>query len=206
MREFAGPLSRLVEEFEKLPGIGARTAERLAFYLLKVDKESALGLSHAIRDVKQKLRPCVECFNITESELCRICQSTTRDRTVLCVVEHPKDLLALEKSGSYQGLYHVLMGHISPHEGIAADQLTVAALVKRLGREEYAPVQEVILATNADAEGDATALVLKSHLEPLGLQVTRLARGLPIGGTIEFANVEILREAFSGRTDLQEEG
>jgi recombination protein RecR len=193
------PLARLIAELERLPGVGARTAERLAYHLLRVEAAEALRLAEAIKDVKQRLRPCATCFNTAESELCTICAADDRDRTLLCVVESPKDVIAIEKSASFRGLYHVLSGRVSPHEGIGGDRLTIAALVKRLRREDHAPVKEIILATNPDAEGDTTALVVRDALEPLGLPITRIARGLPTGGSIEFANVQILRDAFEGR-------
>lgn len=193
------PLQRLIDELERLPGVGMRTAERLAYHILKAETAEALRLAEAIRDVKAKLRPCSLCFNTAEGELCSICASPDRDRTVLCIVEHPKELQAIEKSGTYRGLYHVLAGRISPHEGLGAERLTIPALLKRLGRDDHKLVVEIILATNPDAEGDTTALVVQKSLARLPVKVTRIARGLPAGGTIEFANVQILRDAFAGR-------
>ncbi len=201
MKELAEPLQRLIAELEKLPGIGARTAERLAYHLLKIDRDSAMKLARAIRDVKEQLKTCRVCFNMADGELCRICADRNRDRTVVCVVEHVRDLIALEKVGVYQGLYHVLQGKVTPQEGKGIDETSLPALLERLA-EEGSPVREVLLATNPDAEGDVTALVLEEHLKGRGLKLSRLARGLPVGGSIEFANVEILREAIARRQAL----
>ncbi|MCA9320692.1 MAG: recombination protein RecR [Planctomycetes bacterium] len=197
--EFAEPLSRLIEEFARLPGVGQRTAERLAYHVLKVDRESAMGLARAIRDVKDRLRACRRCFNIADGELCAICSSDSRDNSIVCVVESARDLIAIEKSGAYRGLYHVLSGRVSPHEGQGADRTTLAALLDRLDGAEATGIKEILVATNPNAEGDTTALVIEEHLRGRDLKLTRLARGLPSGGTIEFANVDILRDAIDGR-------
>lgn len=193
------PLARLVEELERLPGVGRRTAERLAHHILNADPAEAARLADAIRDVKQRLRPCPQCFNTTDREICAVCAATDRDRTLLCVVEQTRDLLAIEAAGVYRGLYHVLGGRVSPHEGLGPERLTLAALERRLAREDMRGVREVIVATNPDAEGDTTALEVEETLRPTGLAVTRIARGLPTGGSIEFANVQILRDALRGR-------
>ena len=198
MKEFAEPLQRLIAELEKLPGIGARTAERLAYHLLKIDRDSAMALARAIRDVKEGLRSCQICFNMTDTELCRICADRSRDRQTVCIVEHVRDLIALEKVGAFRGLYHVLGGRVSPTEGKGIDQTTLGVLLERLRQGE---VKEIILSTNPDAEGDATALTIQEHLKSFSVKVTRLARGIPVGGSIEFANVEMLREAISGRQE-----
>ena len=179
-----------------MPGIGARTAERLAFHILKSTDAEALALAEAIRDVKRLIRPCRECFNLAEEELCVICANPQRDRTILCVVEQPKDLLALESTGAYRGLYHVLMGHIAPLENIDAEDLTIDALVARV---KAGGIGEVVLATNPNVAGDGTALYISSLLSPLGVKVTRLARGLPTGGQIEYANKSILTDALTER-------
>ncbi|MFT7616534.1 MAG: recombination protein RecR [Planctomycetota bacterium] len=200
MPEFAEPLQRLIAEFEKLPGIGARTAERLAYHLLKIDRDSAMSLARAIRDVKERLKTCQICFNMTDGELCRICADRNRDQSLVCVVEHVRDLIALEKVGAYTGLYHVLGGKVVPSDGKGIDTTTTAALLQRVGEGK---IKEVILATNPDAEGDATALTISEHLEATGAKVTRLARGIPVGGSIEFANVEMLREAIAGRQEAE---
>jgi recombination protein RecR len=191
-----GPLQRLIDELKKLPGIGARSAERIAFHLLKADRASALALAQAVADVKDRLRPCRQCFNLADSELCQICRDTRRDASQIVVVEQPKDLLALESTGLVRGFYHVLMGHIAPLEGIEPANLTIDALVKRI---RAGGVHEVILATNPTLEGDATALHIASLLADLGVSVTRLARGIAPGSPIEYANRAILQEAFRGR-------
>ena len=186
-------------EFGKLPGIGARTAERLAFHVLKSSEEEALALAEAIRNVKTRIRPCKICFNLTEEEICAICSDVRRDRGTICVVEQPKDLLALESTGAYHGVYHVLMGHIAPLESVEAEDLTVGALIERV---RVGGVKEVILATNPTVAGDGTSLHVAALLEPLAVKVTRLARGLPAGGQIEYANKSILTDAINERRDV----
>lgn len=188
-----------MEEFGKLPGIGARTAERLAFHILKASEEEALALSAAIHDVKTKIRPCKICFNLTEHDVCNICDNPRRERTVICVVEQPKDLLSIESTGAYGGVYHVLMGHIAPLEGIEPEDLTIDALVRRIREGE---VEEVILATNPTVAGDGTSLHIASLLSGANLKITRLARGLPSGGQIEYANKSILTDAITERRKL----
>lgn len=186
-------------ELGKLPGIGARTAERLAFHLLKATPEEALALADAIRDVKANIRPCRDCFNLAEGELCTICADERRERGTICVVEQPKDLLALESTGAYRGLYHVLMGHLAPLEGIEPEDLTIDALVRRI---KAGGVAEVILATNPTVAGDSTSLYVAELLEQMGVKVTRLARGLPTGGSIEYASKSILTDAITERRKL----
>ncbi len=183
----------------KLPGIGPRSAERVAFHLLKAGDDEAFALAEAIRDVKTKLRPCTRCFNIAEDELCEICADARREQGTICVVEQPKDLLALESTGVYRGVYHVLMGHVAPLEGVDPDDLTIAALAARVKAGEIA---EVILATNPDVNGDATALYVARALEGTGVRVTRLARGLPAGGQIEYSSKSILTDAIQERRGL----
>ncbi len=200
-------IERLMEQLGKLPGIGARTAERLTFHLLKADNERALALADAIRDLKTKVRPCKICFNPTEHEVCEICCDQRRDQSTICVVEQPKDLLAIESTGVYRGVYHVLMGHIAPLDGIEADDLTIDALldrVKAAGPEaqQGGEINEVILATNPTVAGDGTALHITSLLEPFGIRITRLARGLPAGGQIEYANKSILSDALNERRKI----
>ncbi len=199
MTGYAETIERLMAELGRLPGIGARTAERLAFHILKATDAEAMALAGAIRDVKTKIRPCSRCFNLSEGELCTVCADPRRDRSAICVVEQPKDLLALEATGAYQGLYHVLMGHIAPLEGVEAEDLTIVALVERV---KAGAVGEVILATNPTVAGDGTALHISSLLAPLGVKVTRLARGLPTGGQIEYANKSILSDAITERRDV----
>lgn len=193
-----GPLQRLIDELKKLPGIGARSAERLAFHLLKADPESALALADAIRATKTDIHPCARCFNLADRELCSICADGRRDESQIVVVEQPKDLLSLEATGLVQGVYHVLMGHIAPLEGVAPADLTVDALLRRV---RAGGVREVILATNPTLEGDATALHVASLLADTGVRVTRLARGLAPGSAIEFANRSMLEEAIRGRKE-----
>lgn len=191
-----GPLQRLMDEFKKLPGIGARSAERIAFHLLKADRDEALALARAIQATKDEIRPCARCFNIADQELCHICRDPRRDAGQIVVVEQPKDLLNLEGTGLITGVYHVLMGHVDPLEGIAPTDLTIDALVRRV---KAGGVREVVLATNPTVEGDATALHITSVLADTGVSVTRLARGLAPGSQIEFANRQMLEEAFRGR-------
>ena len=188
-----------MEEFGRLPGIGARSAERLAFHVLKASKDEAMALADAVRDVKTKVRPCSRCFNIAEGELCGICADPRRDASVICVVEQPKDLLALESTGAYGGVYHVLMGNIAPLDGVEAEDLTIDALVERCKTGE---VKEVILATNPTVAGDGTAMHVASLLAKLGIKVTRLARGLPAGGQIEYSNKSILSDAINERREI----
>ena len=190
----AEPVARLIEEFNKLPGIGPKTAQRLTFHLLRMPAEEARGLAEAIVEVKERIGFCSICFNITESDPCWICRGA-RDRSMICVVEEPLDVLALERTGHYKGLYHVLHGAISPMEGIGPEELRIRELLGRLGEG----VQEVILATNPNLEGEATAMYLTKLLTPLGPKVTRLARGLPVGGDLEYADEVTLTRALEGR-------
>ena len=199
MSGYSQAIERLIEEFGNLPGIGARTAERLAFHILKSTEPEAMSLADAIRDVKRLVRPCTRCFSLAEAELCAICADPRRDAGAICVVEQPKDLLALESTGAYRGLYHVLMGHIAPLEDMEAEDLTIGALVARV---KAGGVREVILATNPTVAGDGTALHITSLLAPTGVKVTRLARGLPTGGQIEYANKSILTDAINERRQV----
>lgn len=191
-----GPLQRLMDELKKLPGIGARSAERVAFHLLKAQREEAVGLARAIVAVKDEIRPCSRCYNLADDELCSICKDGRRDQGQVVVVEQPKDLMNLEATGLITGVYHVLMGHIAPLEGVEPSDLTIDALVRRV---KAGGVREIILATNPTVEGDATALHITSLLADADVQVTRLARGLAPGSQIEFANRAMLEEAFRGR-------
>jgi recombination protein RecR len=179
-----------------MPGVGQRTAERLAFHIIQSRPDEGLALADAIRAVKDKVSSCAVCFNVTESNPCGLCTDTRRDQTLLCIVERPQDVLAMEKSGGYRGLYHVLLGSVSLLEGISAGDLTIEQLVKRVRESE---ISEVILATNPNFDGDATSLHLRAALEPLGVSLTRLARGLPTGSSLEFASKAILAEALEGR-------
>ncbi len=201
------PMLRLIEELAKFPGIGRKTAERLAFYVLKTPAAEAMKLAYAIRDLKKKTRNCSLCNNLTEAELCRICADSKRDTSLLCVVEQPRDLIAIEKLERYRGRYHVLLGNLALLEGIEAKDLAIAGLIARLRRSASAEheqdrIREVILATNPNLDGDATALYLAEELKDQGVKITHLARGLPSGGSIEAANRANLFEAFARRTAL----
>jgi recombination protein RecR len=197
---YTAALHRLIEEFGKLPGIGPKTAERLAFHVLKSDAPEALALADAIRDVKTKIRRCRICCNLAEADLCQICADPRRDKSLICVVEQPKDVISLEKTGACKWLYHVLGGHIAPLEGIDAGDLTIDQLVARVRNGE---VKELVMATNPNLEGDGTSLYISSLLRPLGVTITRLARGLPSGSTIEYASGRILTDAILGRQQLE---
>ena len=199
MSGYAETIERLIAELGRLPGIGARTAERLAFHLLKATDEEAFALADAIHDVKTRIHPCKTCFNLTEGDVCDICADPNRDTDVICVVEQPKDLLALEATGSYRGVYHVLMGQIAPLDNIEPEDLTIADLEARVSA---GGVREVILATNPTVTGDATSLFIQSVLQPYGVTCTRLARGLPAGGQIEYANKSILTDAINERRQV----
>lgn len=189
-------VNQLVEQFAKLPGIGKKSAERLAYHVLRAHKSEALALADAIRNVKENVRHCSQCYNLSEGELCSICRDTRRDPTLLCVVEQPRDLMALEQTGHYNGLYHVLLGRIAPLDGIGPEQLTIEALVRRVREGQ---VREVIMATNPTVEGDGTALHITNLLADLPVKITRLARGITTGSVLEFANKEMLTDALSGR-------
>jgi recombination protein RecR len=229
-------MTRLVTELRRMPGVGQRTAERLAFHLVVAPKGEALALADAIRDVKENARPCSSCFDVTESDPCAICSDPARDGSVICVVERPRDVLAIEKLGTFKGLYHVLLGSISLLEGVEAKDLTIAPLVERVKKSKGVPsersergtrarrpeggspdslgdgggaqsppheaVREVMLATNPTFDGDATALHLRAALEKLGVRVTRIARGLPSGSSLEVASKAILAEAIEARRDF----
>ncbi len=192
-------LNRLIEEFGRLPGIGPKTAERLAFHVLKTEAGTALALADAIAAVKKNIRQCKVCFNLSEAEVCTICSDVRRDQAVICVVEQSRDLISLEKTGLCRWVYHVLGGHIAPLEGVEPGDLTIEALVRRV---RAGGVNEIVMATNPNLEGDGTALYISSLLRPMNVKVTRLARGLPSGGTIEFASGSILADAIQGRSDL----
>jgi recombination protein RecR len=196
-------VDRLITEFARLPGIGRRTAERLAFHILKSDAPRALALAKAVQDVKESVRHCSVCFNLTEKDPCPICADSGRERSLVLVVEQPKDLIALEQTGMYRGLYHVLMGHLSPLEGIRPDDLTVDHLLRRIVHPDQnpggVPVREVVLGLNPTLEGDGTALFLADQLKSRGVKVSRLARGLPTGGQLEYANKAVLADAIQGR-------
>jgi len=194
------PVTRLIEAFSQLPGIGPKTASRLTFFLLRRPAEQALALAEALKELKQKVVFCTECFNITEASPCAVCRDEGRDRTTICVVEEPLDVLAIDRTGEYRGLYHVLHGVLSPVEGIGPDELRINELVARLRAE---PVQEVLLATNPNLEGEATAMYIARLLQPLGVRVTRLARGLPVGGDLEYADELTPSRALTGPSGVR---
>ncbi len=199
MRVTAEPVERLIEEFSRLPGIGPKTASRLTFWLLRGSNEHAYSLADAIREMKEKIVLCSQCFNITESELCGICTSPTRDRSLLCVVEEPLDILAIERTHEYKGLYHVLHGRISPMEGMTPDKLKLRELQ---GRVAAGGIQEVIIATDPTLEGTATAFHISHLLAPSKVKVTRLAHGLPVGGDLEYADEVTISRALQGRREM----
>jgi recombination protein RecR len=192
-------LGRLIEELEKMPGVGPKTAQRLAFFLLSRSPEEAAELAEAITDVKVKIRRCRQCFNFSENELCEICADPRREKSEICVVAEVRDLYALERSGEYRGLYHVLGGVLSPIEGIGPDNLAIRPLLERLRSGE---VKEVILATNPVVEGDATAAYLAGLIKPLNVRVSRIALGLPVGGDIDYADEITVSRALQGRTEM----
>jgi recombination protein RecR len=196
---YSGLVQDLIDELGRLPGIGPKSAQRIAFYLLKVPKEDALRLARAIAEVKDKVSFCARCFNVAEGELCEICVDGRRDPTVLCVVEDARDIVALEKTQDFRGRYHVLQGAINPIEGVGPEQLRIRELLGRLSDEQ---ITEVILCTNPNLEGDATAMYLSRQLRPSGIKVTRLASGLPVGGDLEYADELTLGRALEGRREV----
>jgi len=193
------PVSRLIEEFNKLPGIGPKSAARLTYYLLRMPEEDVRALAEAIIAVKEKTVLCSSCQNITDSNPCAVCASNERDHSIICVVKDPLDILALERTGQYKGLYHVLHGVLSPMDGIGPDDLKIRELLPRL---RTGSVKEIIFATNPNLEGEATAMYLQRLLSPLGIRLTRLARGLPIGGDLEYADEVTLSHALEGRQEM----
>lgn len=197
---YAEPVAKLIEELGRLPGIGPKTAQRLAFYILDLPEERAKSLADAIAEVKSKTKYCSVCCNITAQDPCEICSDLNRDHSVISVVEEPKDLVALEKTREYKGLYHVLHGAISPMDGIGPDQLRIKELLERLKSKE---VKEVILVTNPNIEGEATAMYLARLIAPLGILVTRIAHGLPVGGDLEYADEITLLKALEGRRKVE---
>jgi recombination protein RecR len=199
MPDFAEPLSRLIDEFKHLPGIGQKSAQRLAFHVLRASREDAQHLSQAILDVKEKLALCRVCNNISESELCVFCRDPNRDQTVVCVVEEPQGILGIETTRQFPGLYHVLHGALSPLRAIGPEQLKIKNLIERIGQGS---IREVILATNPTVEGEATAVYLSKLLKPLGLKVTRIGMGVPVGSDLEFADEVTMWKALEGRREL----
>jgi recombination protein RecR len=201
---YAGPIQDLIDELAKLPGIGPKSAQRVAFHLLKTSTADAQALARAIAEAKEKVRLCDRCFNVSDAELCTYCSDSRRDASVICVVQEPPDIVAIERTREFSGLYHVLQGAISPIEGIGPEDLRIAELLRRLNSspETGIAVTEVIIATNPNIEGEATAMYLGRLLEPLGIRITRLASGLPVGGDLEYADEVTLGRALAGRRVL----
>lgn len=199
MPYYAAPLSRLIEQFERLPGIGRKTAQRLAFFLINQPEEKSEEFADAILEARKSMHFCKVCQDLTDHEICRICDDPERDRSVICVVEEPKDVVAFEKTRDYNGLYHVLHGVISPMDGIGPERLKIKEL---LARVQQGGVREVIMATNPDVEGEATAMYLSRLLKPLDVRVTRIAYGIPVGGELEYADEVTLSRALEGRSEM----
>jgi len=195
-------MEQLIEQFGKLPGVGRRSAERMVFWLLDHSKDDAFGLAEAIVHLKEKLMFCRKCNHLTETELCTVCQDASRDRSIICVVESPKDLLAIERSGSYKGLYHVLLGTISPTEGRGPEELKIHHLLDRVRAEN---ISEVVIATDPDNEGEMTALFLTKQLHPLGVKVSRIGLGIPMGSAVEFADISTLSVSLISRREIIQE-
>lgn len=199
MVQYARPLARLIGELEKMPSIGQKSAQRLAFYILRLSEEEATALADAIQDVKRHIGYCRVCYNFTDQEVCEICRDPRRSEAEVCVVADPRDLIAIEKTGEFRGKYHVLGGVLAPMEGIGPDQLKIRELLARLQGDG---VKEVVLATNPTVEGDATALYLSKLLKPLGIRVTRIAHGVPVGGDLDYADQATLIQAYEGRREM----
>jgi recombination protein RecR len=199
MMEYAKPLAKLIRELEKMPGVGPKSAQRMAFHILRIPDEEAHALAEAIIEVKERIVTCKRCFNFTDEELCPICRNPSRDASVLCVVADVRDLMAIERTQEYRGLYHVLQGVISPMDGVGTEQLRIRELLQRLQSEH---VEEVIIAMNPTIEGDATAMYLSKLIKPLGIRVTQLAHGVPIGGDLDYADQATLISALEWRREL----
>jgi len=199
MPDFAEPLARLIQEFKRLPGVGQKSAQRLAFHVLRASRDDAERLAQAVIDVKDKLGLCSQCNNISDGDLCPYCRDPHRDQAVLCVVEEPHNIMAIEKTRQYGGLYHVLGGALAPLRGIGPDQLHLKSLIERL---KGGTVEEIIIATNPNAEGEATAMYLSKLLKPLGVRVTRIGVGIPVGADLEYADEVTMMKAMEGRRDL----
>lgn len=199
MQYYATPVARLIEEFEKMPGIGHKTAQRLAFYVLNLEGTSVDSLINAICDAKNKINRCKICQNLTDDEICDICKNTKRDATTICVVSSPKDVVAMEKTKEFYGIYHILHGVISPMEGIGPDDIKIKELLFRVSEQD---IKEIIMATNPNIEGEATAMYIAKLLKPFGVKVTRIAHGLPVGGDLEYADEITLSKALEGRREM----
>jgi recombination protein RecR len=199
MPDFAPSVSRLIDELKRLPGIGQKTAQRLAFYLLRVEREQAFALSDAIRDAKEKIRHCSVCNNLTDADPCLFCTNSSRNKSMICVVEEATNIQAVEKTRQFNGLYHVLGGSLSPLQGIGPDKLNIKNLIERL---KGGTVEEIIVATSPNAEGEATAVYLSKLIKPLGVRVSRIAMGIPVGSDLEYADEVTMLKAMEGRRDL----
>lgn len=203
MQPLAEPISQLIDAFGSLPGIGPKTASRLTYFLLRADESVALTLARALENLKANTLFCSQCFNIADRDPCPICANTQRDHSIICVVEEPLDVQAIERTREFQGVYHVLHGAISPVEGIGPEHLKIAEMLQRIQKSEATtPVREVLLATNPNLEGEATSMYISRLVKPLGIRVTRLARGLPMGGDLEYADEVTLGRALTGRSDM----
>lgn len=200
MRYYAKPLARLIEELSKLPGIGGKSAQRLAFYILSLPEKSAQDIAESIIEAKKTMKYCSVCGNLTDEEPCRICADPSRSRSMICVVENPKDVLAMERIREFGGLYHVLHGAISPMDGVGPEDINLKSLILRLQQSDE--VKEVVLATNPNIEGEATAMYIARLLKPAGIKVTRIAHGIPVGGDLEYADEVTLSKALEGRREL----
>ncbi|MHB1419700.1 MAG: recombination mediator RecR [Bacillota bacterium] len=196
---YAEPVARLINELNKLPGVGPKTAQRLAFHLLNVPLAEARALAEAIVEARDRIRYCTVCCNLTDEDPCQICRNEARDQSIICIVEEPRDVVAMEKTREFKGQYHVLQGAISPMDGIGPENLTIKELLRRL---EKGNVRELILATNSDIEGEATSMYLSQLIKPLGIKITRLAYGLPVGGDLEYADEVTLGRALEGRREI----
>lgn len=199
MAYYAAPLSKLIDQFERLPGIGRKTAQRLAFFVLNLPEEQAKAFADAILEAKKSMHTCKICQNLTDGEVCSICANPARDKTVICVVEDPRDIVAFERTRDFEGLYHVLHGVISPMDGVGPEHLKIKELLKRIDTDK---VTEVIMATNPDVEGEATAMYISRLLKPMGVKVTRIAYGIPVGGELEYADEVTLLRALEGRSEI----
>jgi len=199
MSFYAAPIAKLIDELSKLPGVGNKTAQRLAFYILNMSLEDVEQLSGSIINAKKNIKYCKVCYNITDSDLCNICSNTKRDSSMICVVEDPKDVVAMEKTREFKGLYHVLNGAISPMEGIGPEEIRIKELLKRVADNE---IEEIIIATNPNIEGEATAMYISRLLKPVGIKITRIAHGVPVGGDLEYADEVTLMKALEGRREI----
>ena len=199
MQAYTGPISRLIEEFSKLPGVGRKTAQRLAFHVINMNTNDVESLSKAIIDAKREIRYCSICCNITDTDPCSMCSNKNRDSSVICVVEDPRDVAAMERTREFKGKYHVLNGVISPMDGIGPDMIKIKELIVRLGKED---VKELIMATNPTIEGEATAMYIARLVKPMGIKVTRIAHGLPVGGDLEYADEVTIIKALEGRREI----